>query len=81
MFLHLTVRTARYGWRWLRRRPAIRKKQFWWPQRQSGRPGIGLAQIADRDMVHVIKHLVFTDHTPDEGIATGADATVDRPAW
>ncbi|AEW75082.1 hypothetical protein EcWSU1_03654 [Enterobacter ludwigii] len=39
-----------------------------------------LAQIVNRDVVHVIKDLVFTDHTPDEGVRFRAYARMNRPA-
>lgn len=31
--------------------------------------------------VHVIVSLVFAAHCPDEGVALGTKATVDRPGW
>lgn len=33
-----------------------------------------LAQIFNSDVVHIIKDLVFTDHTPDKGVRTGSHA-------
>ena len=40
-----------------------------------------LAQILNRDVVHVIEDLVFSNHPPDEGIGFRPHAGVNTTSW